>query len=83
MLQCDLYFPNPGYKAFEVKLHNQDVRALLKANEHHRLFADLWADDRITVVEARDADEARAIAAKRYPPDDGFVISTVEIFSGR
>lgn len=66
-----------GYKAFEIKLHNQEVRALVKANRHHRLFADLWADDRTTVIEARNPGEARSIAAKRYPPDAGFVISAV------
>lgn len=77
MRKTEPHCPNPGYRAFEIRLHNRDVRALVKANEHHRLFADLWADDRMTVVEARDADEARSIAIRRYPPDNGFVISTV------
>lgn len=70
------------YKTFEIRLHNRDVRALVKANRHHDLFADLWADDRTTVVEARDCREARGIAAKRYPPDAGFVISAVQVAQG-
>ncbi|MEW5727186.1 MAG: hypothetical protein AB1918_05105 [Pseudomonadota bacterium] len=74
-----LYCPRPGYRTFEIRLHNREVRALVKANEQHRLYADLWADDQVTVVEARDAGEARAIASRRYPPDNGFVISSVAV----
>lgn len=83
MLHGELYCPRPGYKNFEVTLHNQDVRALLKENNHHRLYADLWADDQVTVIEARDAGEARTLAARRYPPDGGFVISRVELVATR
>lgn len=77
MLQGDLYCPRPGHSNFEVTLHNRDVRSLLKDNGHHSLYADLWADDQRTIVEARDAGEAHAIAARRYPPEMGFVISRV------
>lgn len=74
-----LYCPRPGYSHFEIRLYNRDVRALVKDNEQHQFYADLWADDQVTVVEARDASEARAIACRRYPPDNGFVISGVSV----
>jgi hypothetical protein len=79
MRHRDLYYPRPGYSNFEIRVHNRDVRALVKSNQQHRLYADLWADDQVTVVEARDAGEARAIASRRYPPDNGFVISAVSV----
>lgn len=77
MPASELYCPRPGYKNYEVRLFNRDVRALLKENRQHLLLSDRWADDRIAVVEARDAGEARIIASDRYPPEKGFVISGV------
>ncbi len=72
-----LYCPRPGYKNWEVHLFNRDVRAMVKDNRQHGFFSDIWADDQMTVVEAQDAGEARAIASHHYPPESGFVISGV------
>lgn len=76
-----LYCPRTGYKAFEVTLYNREVRDLVKENGQHSTLSDRWADDLKDVVEARDANEARAIAARRYPPERGFVISAVASIS--
>ncbi|MDA8230470.1 MAG: hypothetical protein M0006_03940 [Magnetospirillum sp.] len=83
MPASQLYCPRPGYQNYEVRLFNRDVRALIKENQQHSLFSEAWADDRVTVVEARDAGEARAIASRRYPPEKGFVISGVASISRR
>lgn len=72
-----LYCPRLGHKNFEVHVYNKDVRDLLKENQHHRRFHDRWGDLQRHVVEARDVGEARTFACSLYPPDDGFVISSV------
>ena len=69
-----LRFPETGRRAFEVAIYNQDVRALVKANLSHAFFDDQWADVKLHDVIARDEGEARALIAKRFPPEDGFVI---------
>ncbi|MBW7849830.1 MAG: hypothetical protein H3C38_04965 [Rhodospirillales bacterium] len=76
-----LYCPRKGSKTFEVRLYNKDVRALLKANLEHELFDAKWADETCQIVEAQDAAEARILAARRYPPEKGFVISKVSMVS--
>jgi hypothetical protein len=79
-----LYYPRPGFKSYEVRLFNREVRALLKDNRPHKFLAEHWADDHLTVIdEARDAGEARDIACRRYPPDRGFVISGVATIGRR
>jgi hypothetical protein len=72
-----IYCPKSGNRNYEVRLHNQAVRSLLKENRHHDRFADAWADPRRQVVEARSADEAHRIASDLYPPEQGFVIDAV------
>ncbi len=69
--------PRTGCRAFEVQLYNQVVRALVKENREHRDFDDRWADLNRQMVQAHDADEARRIASRRYPPEEGFVIEVV------
>ena len=70
--------PRPGSRAYEVFIYNRQVRALLKENASHRDFDDRWADQMCQVVEATDAEEAKARAAHYYPPEAGFVIAAVK-----
>lgn len=72
-----LYCPKNGYQTFGVCLYNAEVRSLVKNNGVHSLFSDEWANEHCQRVTARDADEARALASKRYRPEDGFVITEV------
>ena len=69
-----LRFPETGSRAFEVAIYNQEVRTLVKSNRSHSYFDDQWADVKLHDVIARDEDEARALIAERFPPEDGFVI---------
>ncbi|WP_142848289.1 hypothetical protein [Telmatospirillum sp. J64-1] len=77
MLTDPLDCPKPGCRSFEVQLYNQEVRELLKQNKHHTRYSDRWADINRQVVQAHDEGEARQLAARRYPPEEGFVISGV------
>jgi hypothetical protein len=63
---------------YEVSLYNADVRALVKDNKSHNLFDDYWADRQTYGIVAKDAREARSLAAQRYPKRDGFVIESIE-----
>lgn len=72
-----LHCPSPGSRAFEVTIYNRKVRALLKENDQHRTYSDRWANPTRQVVDAIDADEAKALARRRYPPEEGFVIASV------
>ncbi len=69
--------PHNGDKVFEVSIYNREVRCLVKENQSHYIFEDHWADEQIRDVVAGSADEARNVVSKRFPPDDGFVISSV------
>lgn len=67
--------PRNGHQAYEAVIYNKDVRALIKDNKAHNRFAERWADGHVQNVEARSEGDARRQIAKRYPPEDGFVVS--------
>ncbi len=72
-----LQVPTAGTQIFEVTIYNKEVRSLVKENQSHLFYDDQWADVRVHDVLAEDEDQARAIIAERFPPDDGFVIDTI------
>jgi len=63
---------------FEFEIHNRDVLDALKAGGRHRIFKDEWADTHFIEFQGRDAAEARGKAERRYPANQGFVISSVK-----
>lgn len=69
--------PKNGQHLYEVKIYNKDVRAMVKENQSHCYFDDHWADVQVHDIMASNETEARALIAKRFPPDDGFVIEDV------
>ena len=69
---------NPVSKqVYLVTVYNKDVRALVKENRSHSFYDDHWADSHTHDIDASSADEARVKAARRYPPEDGFVIESI------
>jgi len=69
---------NPSMsQVYLVKFYNKVVRALVKENQSHSFFEDHWADVHTQDVTATDEAEARKKIAKRFPPEDGFVIEAV------
>ncbi len=71
--------PKNGHQLFEVAIYNKEVRSLVKENQSHRYFDDQWADTQLRDIVAKDEGEARELIAKRFPPDDGFVVEDVHI----
>ncbi|MEE8350916.1 MAG: hypothetical protein V3R37_01815 [Rhodospirillales bacterium] len=72
-----LQVPTAGTQIFEVTIYNKEVRSLVKENQSHLFYDDQWADVRVHDVLAENEDQARALIAERFPPDDGFVIGTI------
>ncbi len=70
-----LHLPENGKKLFVVVVYNRIVRALVKENQSHWHFDDVWADAQVRDVSARDEEEALTLLAKKFPPEDGFVIA--------
>ncbi|MGB1025138.1 MAG: hypothetical protein ACPGYL_01170 [Rhodospirillaceae bacterium] len=63
--------------SFEVHVFNAMVRALRGAKAHHGDLSDGWADLQHREVKAHSLEEARMLAARIYPPGDGYVITGV------
>jgi len=69
---------NPGFKqVYLVSFYNQIVRSLVKDNQSHAKYEDHWADVHTQDVAANSENEARRDIAKKFPPEDGFVIENV------
>jgi len=72
-----LQHPVNGQQVFEIAIYNKDVRALVKENQSHTLFDDLWADLQLHDVTASSERAARSMISKRFPAEDGFIIEHV------
>ena len=72
-------YPTNGATAYEVSLYNSTVRALVKENQSHQLYDDMWADPRRHDVVASNEGEARQMIAERFPPEEGFVVQKVRL----
>ena len=69
---------NPSLnQVYLVTFYNKVVRALVKDNLSHSFYEDHWADIHTQDVDAGSENEARTKLAKRFPPEDGFVIESV------
>lgn len=64
-------------KSFEVAVYNREVRRLLAEGNRHRHLSDAWADIHYIDIKAKSEQEARAQIARRYPPEQGYVIEDV------
>ena len=63
---------------FEVAVYNKLVAEAVAAGEHHRYFADSWADTHYIEVEAADEKTARHKVEVQHSEKNGFVIVSVE-----
>ncbi len=59
---------------FEFAVYNSEVRHKVADGEHHRRFADDWADTRYIEIEADNEEQARALVEVMHPNVQGFVI---------
>lgn len=69
------------HQTYLVTVYNKAVRALLKENRSHAFFSDLWADAHTQNVSAPSEADAHREAARRYPPEQGFVIERIVLAS--
>ena len=63
---------------FEIGLYNEEVRQRLKEGLRHRDLADSWGDIHYFEIEAEDAEEAKQKISRRYPPNRGYVIESID-----
>jgi hypothetical protein len=76
-----LNLPSNGYKVYEVRLYNKQVRAMARRKERHSFFDCQWAKAQVRDVVARDESEAWALITERFPPEDGFVVERITVGS--
>ncbi|MGC2856474.1 hypothetical protein ACM64Y_13455 [Novispirillum sp. DQ9] len=72
-----LHRPRGGCETYAVHIYNRDVRARVKENRPHHILSERWAEEQTHEVVAHDEREARAMAERRFPSTQGFVITTV------
>ncbi len=63
--------------AFEVKMYNRNAREQARLGATNDRGAHRCADLTSRVIHARDEVEARQLAQRSWPPEEGFVISSV------
>jgi hypothetical protein len=66
-------------KIYAVGIYNKDVRRCVKANETHQDYADEWADVHYQNVVAETEQEALILITDKYPPQEGFVVTSLNI----
>jgi hypothetical protein len=63
---------------FEVGVYNQEVVDMMAKGLRHRHLKDDWAENQYFQITATSADAARRKIEARYPPENGYVIASVE-----
>lgn len=66
-------------KTFEVGVYNKEVRSSVKENISHFDYGDEWADVHYQNVVADTEAEALTMITDRYPPEKGFVVSSLSV----
>lgn len=64
---------------YEVAIFNREVRAKVREGDSHRDLDDEWADTHYVTVSAPDEEAARESTERRYPPERGYVIESVDL----
>jgi len=63
---------------FEVAVFNQDVVDQMAKGLRHKYLKDDWAENQYFEIAAESAEAARRKIEARYPPENGYVVSSVE-----
>lgn len=69
---------NDELHRFEVGVFNQEVVDMMAKGLRHKHLKDDWAENQYFQVTAASPDAARRKIAQRFPPENGYVISSVE-----
>lgn len=65
-------------KTFSVGIFNQEVRRAHMMGEKHRQLDDKWGDINYLELQASSDDEVRRTMMRKFPPERGFVIESVQ-----
>jgi hypothetical protein len=64
---------------FEVGVFNQEVADLMAKGMRHKHLKDEWAEIQYIPISAASPDAARHKIERRYPPENGYIVASVEI----
>lgn len=65
-------------KTFSVGIFNQEVRRAHMMGEKHRQLDDKWGEINYLELQASSDDEVRRTIMRKFPPERGFVIESVQ-----
>lgn len=65
-------------KTFSVGIFNQEVRRAHMMGEKHRQLDDKWSEINYIELQANSEDEVRRTMMRKFPPERGFVIESVQ-----
>lgn len=65
-------------KTFSIGIYNQEVRRAHMMGEKHRQLDDKWGDINYLELQASNEDEVRRTMMRKFPPERGFVIESVQ-----
>jgi hypothetical protein len=65
-------------KTFSIGIYNQEVRRAHMMGEKHRQLDDKWGDINYLELQASSDDEVRRTMMRKFPPERGFVIESVQ-----
>lgn len=65
-------------KTFSIGIYNQEVRRAHMMGEKHRQLDDKWGEINYVELQATSDDEVRRVIMRKFPPERGFVIESVQ-----
>ncbi|MBX3454297.1 hypothetical protein [Ferrovibrio sp.] len=69
--------PSPDDKKFQAGITNAEVRRAHMMGQKHRNLDDKWAEINYEDIFAANEEAARKVLLRKYPPERGFVISSL------
>lgn len=77
-LAADAVAKEANTKTFSIGIYNQEVRRAHMMGEKHRQLDDKWGDINYLELQASNEDEVRRTMMRKFPPERGFVIESVQ-----
>ncbi len=66
-------------KTFSIGIYNSEVRRAHMMGEKHRQLDDKWGDINYVELNGSNEDEVRRTIMRKFPPERGFVIESVQM----
>lgn len=67
-----------NHKTFSIGIYNSEVRRAHMMGEKHRQLDDKWGEINYLELNAASEDEVRRTIMRKFPPERGFVIESVQ-----